>query len=137
MSALFSEKEEHFYYLSENFRVYQCDWLPSNWLENCHTKGQHVSLHHYRVFRRNLDRLARELVYQHHIEAASNTKVVKFRECLTQVHLQNTIQFFRIHLISTTGAKLGAQLFTSMIADLRQVINGGFEFSRCLNVTFS
>ena len=37
----------------------------------------------------------------------------------------------------TTGAKLGAQLFTSMIADLRQVINGGFEFSRCLNVTFS
>ena len=37
----------------------------------------------------------------------------------------------------TTGAKLGAQLFTSMVADLRQVINGGFEFSRCLKVTFS
>ena len=32
----------------QKFGVYQSE-CPGNWLENCHTKGQHVSLHHYRV----------------------------------------------------------------------------------------
>ena len=42
---------------------YQCDW-PPNWLENCHTKGQHVSLHHYRVSTHNLDRLAESKIFR-------------------------------------------------------------------------
>ena len=36
-------KQQH-----QKFGVYQSE-CPGNWLENCHTKGQHVSLHHYRV----------------------------------------------------------------------------------------
>ena len=37
---------------------------------------------------------------------------------------------------SIQSVSLGAQSFTSLKADLRQDINGGFVFSRCLNGTF-
>ena len=39
------------------------------------------------------------------------------------------------HMNKSHG-KLGAQSFTSLNADLRQDINGGFAFSRCFNGTF-